>query len=429
MHFDTSLLKSSKVQNGLPDSDFNNPELLPHLEKINSKAQNHDYDFLNLLNEQTIIDQVKQTYAQFSWVKHLVVVGIGGSDLGGKTLKQSLANNNFPVTFIGDSTDPYPYYQLLKNINPQETLINIVSKSGSTTETAVGLLLLKKFYEDKGLDWSKHFVFTTDANSGILHDLASKHLIPTLPIPANVGGRYSVLTAVGLFPALFMGINIDSLLDSAHQYAQILTSDNSPDNPAWQFALQAYLFSKLKNIHNLVIMPYASRLEFFADWFRQLWAESLGKNETGILPIKAVGPADQHSQLQFYNQGKNLNTYLFISLKNYSHNLIINNKDIEALSFLDQKNLQTIIQTEYNATRFSLATNGRPSSHLLIEKIDEVSIANLFVFFEMATLYTASLLDINPFDQPGVEQSKNYMYSLLGKPSFETYKNELAKYL
>lgn len=427
MQFDISFLTSPNLSNGLPLNLFQDKNLLKYLLSVNQKAIAKEYGFIEILKNQDYVQKCQEVFTKFSDKKHLVIVGIGGSDLGARMLEKALKNSDKKISFVGDSTDPSPYQELFQSLNPQETVVNIISKSGSTTESAVGFLLLKHFYEQKGLDWTKYFVFTTDPKEGIMFNLGNQKNIPMLPIPQNVGGRFSVLSPVGLFPALFMGINIVELIKSAYNYSQNLVNNNSFQNPAWQFALQNYLYQKEKNIDNLVIFCYIAKLELFANWFRQLWAESLGKDGKGILPIKAIGPADQHSQVQFYSQGKPINTYLFLSTKDYGHDLTIKNTDIKDLAYLNGQNLSQIIKAERQASQFALAKSNRPSSHLEINKIDAQSLGELIIFFEISVVYLAELLEINAFDQPGVELGKEYMYGLLGKTGFDHRAKEMQQ--
>ena len=312
--FDSSLLLAENVgDHGLNQETLNSSECNATFTKISSQFQQDFYPFITMLAEESIISECRRVFSSISWAKQLVVLGIGGSDLGGRMLQQALQTHNPPmaVLFAGDTTDPEEYHQLLKQINFKECVVNVISKSGSTTETAVGYLYLKElFKKELGDKWTKHFIFTTDTKEGILRLEADSHHITTLPVPEGVGGRYSVFSAVGLFPALAMGIDIEKLSKGAREFSQKLNNMPVEENMAWQLALSQYLFQTQKGVNTVVLMPYIWRMELFAVWFRQLWAESLGKNGKGILPIKAMGPTDQHSQVQFYNEGMWLSTFI-----------------------------------------------------------------------------------------------------------------------
>lgn len=427
---DTSFLLSNKIgSNGI-----NTDNLKTHQDKldiINGKVKLGDYGFVNIVKNDDIIKECRQIYGQICWAKYMIVLGIGGSDLGSRMLQDSLQVEKPPmkVLFGGDTTDPQQYYDLTKAVKLEETVVVVVSKSGSTIETACGYLYFKNLFQNNIVqDWAKHFVFITDSKQGIMFDEGKKLNIPMLPVPDDVGGRYSVLSAVGLFPALAMGIDIDRLVSSANKYFQKSVDQSANDNISWQVAISQYQFQQQKIIDLVVLMPYIARLELFGNWFRQLWAESLGKDGKGILPIKAMGPKDQHSQIQFYNQGKWLSSFIFIAAKKYAHDFFMVSKDDEALSYLDGKSMNEIVRAECLATRVSLAKNGRPSLYLEINELNEISIGELIAMFELSVVYLAEILGINAFDQPGVEAGKEYMYGLLGKKGYEEKAKEINGY-
>lgn len=415
--FDTfNLIKANIGTNGLEEADFtaDNQALII----VNTRLKNGEYGFANIVKTDETSKQCREVFNQISWAKQMLVLGIGGSDLGARMLQQALETENPPmqVYFAGDSTDPYPYLKLDKNLNYQDTVIVVVSKSGGTIETACAYLYFKqKLIEQIGDNWAKHFVFITDPKEGIMHEEAAKHNVLTLPVPNDVGGRFSVLTAVGLLPALAMGIDIEQLVNGANNYFQHVLEFSDHKNSAWQIAFSQYLFQEKFNVNTVVLMPYIARLELFSSWFAQLWAESSGKDGRGILPIKAMGPKDQHSQVQFYKQGKWLSSFIFIQSQEQPKDIIIYNDQIEQLKFLDHKNLSDIISAECMATRMSLANSGRPSGFLLMKKLDEQNLGELIALFELSIVYLCELLQVNPFDQPGVEEGKKIMEKMLGK--------------
>jgi len=429
--FDTSLLLEENIgPNGLSRQQLENPDYSKAFEKVTANLVNHQYGFTTITENEDYIQKSKEVFEKISWAKHLVVIGIGGSDLGGRMLQQALQKKSAPmeVIFTGDTTDPQVYDDLLERVKLKDTVVNVVSKSGSTTETAVGYLLFKEaLQKETGNDWTKHFVFTTDENEGLLRKEADAHSILTLPVPDNVGGRFSVLSPVGLLPALAMGADVHKLVQGAAVFAKLIATTPKEQNLSWQLALSNFLFQKEKGIDTVVLMPYIAKLELFAVWFRQLWAESLGKNGKGILPIKAIGPADQHSQVQFYNEGKWLSSFLFIAAKDYWPHLTVSSQNIEELAYLDKTSLSEVIKAECDATRFSLANNGLPSSYLEIAHIDEQHVGALIILFEIAVVFLAELLEVNAFDQPGVEAGKQYMYGLLGKKGFEEKAREIEE--
>jgi glucose-6-phosphate isomerase len=428
---DYSLLLNQNIgENGLDLAKLQSNKMENIYEKVNFSLIKGGYPFVEMLKTRDNIEACKQVFSQISWAKQMIVVGIGGADLGAKMLQKALQIENPPmqVLFAGDTTDPDFYVELERKIDYQNCVVNVISKSGTTVETISGYLFLKAKFEQKlGDDWAKHFIFTTDKNEGILRQEADKFGLVTLPTPDGVGDRFAVLSCLGLFPALVMGIDIDALVDSAYKTLLKLANKEMFENPAWIITHYQYLLSQEKNINTVVMMPYAYRLDTFALWFRQIWAESLGKKGQGILPIKAQGPADDHSQLQYYNQGKVINSFIFLSIKNYKQNYELKNTGIDQLNNFNQKDLQSIIQTEAMSTQTTLANHGRPSAHFQLEKLDEEHLGALIAIFQLSTLYMAGILNVNPFDQPGVEDSRQYMYGLLDKPGFEHKAEEIRQ--
>ncbi|PIP52800.1 glucose-6-phosphate isomerase [Candidatus Beckwithbacteria bacterium CG23_combo_of_CG06-09_8_20_14_all_34_8] len=427
---DSSLLFSTKIgSNGIKPQDLTIKKDI--LAKINENTKKGSYGFVNIVKNEDIIQKCQAIYDQKKWAKYMIVLGIGGSDLGARMLQESLEIENPPmqVLFGGDTTDPWQYYDLTSKIEIEKTVVVVVSKSGSTIEPACGYLYFKNLFRKRLKDdWTKHFIFITDANQGIMFNEGKKNNVAMLPVPDDVGGRYSVLSAVGLLPALSMGIDIVKLVKSADTYFNSILKQTPVENIAWQIALSQYQYQQINNIDIVVLMPYLVRLELFGNWFRQLWAESLGKDGKGILPIKAVGPKDQHSQVQFYNQGKWLSTFLFIGATNYDHDIKLLSKDDKDLQYLDGKYFNDIVRAECLATRVSLAKNGRPSAYIEIDKLNETTMGELIAMFELSVVYLAELLAVNAFDQPGVEAGKNYMYGLLGKKGYEDKAKEIETF-
>lgn len=421
---DTTLLYSSQTPwNGL-SADHKNAaqaqEVYEPLQKVEQKINSNEYGFIEVLKDEAFVKQVVEVLHSISWAKTLVVVGIGGSDLGGRVIQEALGSLNAPmkVLFHGDSTDPVQLQRLLDSLDLSSTVFNIISKSGETIETISQYVFFKAKYQeqaqDQNQDWSKHFVFTTDVQKGILRQEADTYGVKTLPIPDSVGGRFSVLTPVGLFPAAAMGVNLQELLTGALEFAQDTTARQLAQTLA---VTQWQLWQKGTKV--TVLMPYAVQLQEFGRWFRQLWAESLGKEGKGILPIKAFGPADQHSQLQFYNEGEMLQSFIFIRLEKRAQDFTLPHTDIEQVKYLSGHSFGEIINIEQESTALSLYKHGRASATLSVTELNAYSLGQLFLCFELAVVYLAELLHINAFDQPGVEESKQLMYGLLGREGFE----------
>ena len=369
----------------------------------------------------------------------LVVLGIGGSALGATAVDMALAGSlrhAFPRPagamrlFVADTPDPRAFGRLLEGLDLSRTVFNVISKSGSTAETmsqfmVVRRLLVQALGPEEAV---KRLVFTTDPEKGNLRLLAGREPIVCLEVPPNVGGRYSVLSAVGLLPLACAGHDIEALLAGARDMAQRCQQADPRSNPAYLFAAAAVHFMQAgRNI--LVMMPYAADLFGLAQWFAQLWAESLGKAfdlsgrevHLGQTPVAAVGPTDQHSQLQLYMEGPQDKLVCFLTLDDYGRDLEIPRDfgDIEALAYLGGHGLAELVQAEARATATALAQGGRPSLALRLPAIDEQVLGQLIYLLELATVAAGGLMQVNPLDQPGVELGKRLTYGLMGRPGFE----------
>jgi glucose-6-phosphate isomerase len=379
--------------------------------RVEQKLTDQEYGFVEVLADQTYLNQVNAMVTQISWAKTLVVVGIGGSDLGARAIQVALEDQPMmEVIFHGDSTDPTQIQRLLRRIDLKQTVFNIISKSGQTIETISQYVFFKAQLQQQTDDWQKHFVFTTDDQAGILRTEADQHGVATLPIPESVGGRFSVLTPVGLLPSAVMGVDIAQLVQGASDFA----GDQSARQMAQKLAATQYQLHA-QGTKLAVIMPYSIQLEEFARWFRQLWGESLGKDGTGILPVQARGPADQHSQIQFYAQGEMMQLILFLRVESVDQDYQIESADQPELKYLEGKSFQQIVLAEQAATSKALNNLGRPSALISINQLDAYSLGQLFMLFELGVVYLAEMLGVNAFDQPGVESGKQLINELLGK--------------
>ena len=406
--------------------------------------------FLNLPYQAEMLAAVRRVSKPLlEWCWDFVVLGIGGSALGARALHQALCHpqyNRFnmarrhhrPALWVLDNIDPDNFHGMLDGLELRRTAFNVISKSGSTAETLAQFLfaynLLKgRFGEAKARE---RFVVTTDPEKGNLRRLVAQEGFPSLSVPPLVGGRYSVLTPVGLLPAAMVGIDLEELLAGARFMDQRLQSPEYQHNPAYCLAALYYLFAlKARNI--LVIMPYASALTGMADWFCQLWAESLGKKQdlqgrevlTGTTPVKAVGATDQHSQLQLYMEGPQDKLITFLEVGNFQHKLEVPDifPDIEGLHYLGGHSLNELLSAEQKATAFNLAKADRPNLTLRLPEINAFTIGQLIFLLEVVTVAAGSLLRINPLDQPGVEGGKQTAYGLMGRPGFEDKRRELEE--
>jgi glucose-6-phosphate isomerase len=373
----------------------------------------------------------------------LVVLGIGGSALGNIAVQQALRpiywnmlekkdRKGWMRLFVLDNVDPRWALDLLGTLDLKKTLFNVVSKSGTTAEIMANYFIFRNAVAQEvgAKNASKHFVFTTDAQKGYLRELATKEKIPTFAIPSNVGGRFSVLTPVGLVSAACTGINILDLLAGAQAMAQRCKDGSLTENPAAVYAALQYLYYQ-KNVKLSVLLPYSQNLWTVADWYRQLWAESLGKKldrngkvvNAGPTPIKALGVTDQHSQAQLYMEGPYDKIISFISVQDFGKKAVI--PPVDPKHYLARRTLNDLLKAEEEGTRSALTKSQRPNLTITIPEISAFTLGELFYFFETAVAYMGELLNINAFDQPGVELAKIYTYALMGRSGFETQRAEL----
>ena len=379
---------------------------------------------------------------------NVLVLGIGGSALGAQALSEALLKpywnlldkeqrDNLPRIFFLDNIDPDQITALLEILDLKKTLVNVITKSGSTAETMSQFMIIKdKMYELLGDDYRKNVVATTDKQVGILRQLANEEGYKTFVVPDDVGGRFSVFSAVGLVPLALVGIDIDEIIRGIKIMDLTLKNTDINKNIAAQNALVHYLMDKQKGKYLSVMMPYSSRLKYVSDWYVQLWAESLGKEfdrdgnkiNNGPTPIKALGATDQHSQIQLYNEGKNDKVITFIRVDEFDCELAIPNIfEYTGLNYLGGKTINRLINAEADSTAVALSDYKRPNLTIHLPKINEYYLAQLFYMFEMQTAIIGELYNIDAFNQPGVEQAKNYTYALMGRLGYEESAAELQE--
>lgn len=390
--------------------------------RVNSNIQSQEYGFIEVLQDKSGIQHINQTFSSLRWAKTLVVIGIGGSDLGARAVLEALRAEHAPMDLIfhGDSTDPVAISRLLQVIDIEDTVFCIISKSGETIETISQYVFLKDVVKKQTEDWAEHFLFITDPHKGILRTEADKYGVLTLPIPDTVGGRFSVLTAVGLLPSVAAGVDIQRLIDGA-----ISASQEMKELAAEIARTQFLLYQAGLKVN--ILMPYSIQLQEFGRWYRQLWAESLGKDGKGILPIKAWGPADQHSQVQFYMDGTLLHSLFFVRVEKQEDDYTIEGVDVEGVEYLEGHSFHEILNYEQEATALALRKLGRPSATLSVDSLDAYSLGQLFMIFELAVVYLGEMLEIDAFNQPGVEEGKQMMYALLGRKEYAAKKKEIEQ--
>ena len=446
--FDFSFVFSPNISNGVSEEEVNSYK--KKIEGVIEEIKNEKPGFILIPFDERNINSVKnlaEKYDYFRDYEDFVVLGIGGSALGNIALRDSLNGLNwnkldknerkgFPRIHVIDNVDPDFVASTLKNLDMKKTIFNVISKSGSTAEAMANYMIVKGIIESFGLDVRKHLVITTDPEKGVLREIANEEGINSLEIPKKVGGRFSVLTPVGLLSAIAGGINIDELIEGAKNAYSLLDEKNLWKNPATLNALIHYIYYKKgKNIS--VMMSYSNRLYPLADWYRQLWAESLGKKYdvhgkeiyVGQTPVKALGATDQHSQIQLYNEGPNDKVITFLVPKSYDHEVRIPkiHEELDSISYLGGRTLNELIAAEQKATAYSLAQNGRPNLNVEFSKICEESIGEFIFTYELQTAVMGKLLNINAFDQPGVEMGKKLTYSLMGRKGFAEFRKILEK--
>lgn len=377
--------------------------------------------------------------------ENLLILGIGGSALGGIAVTEALLKpywnllsaeqrNNCPRIFFVDNIDPDQLQGMLNAVDLKKTLVNVITKSGSTAETMSAFMIIKeKMEKELGAGFKDHVVATTDAKLGILRKIADEEGFRSFIVPDDVGGRFSVFSAVGLLPFALVRINIGRMLEGVRDMDKELSNPDISKNIAAQNAVVQYLMAENgKDIQ--VMMPYSSRLRFISDWYVQLWAESLGKEKdldgkvinAGPTPTKAVGATDQHSQIQLFNEGPNNKVINFIRVKEFDVDLKIPEVYMNTgIDYLGGKTMNDLINAEADSTAVALSDFNRPNMTISIPKVDEYYLSQLLYMFEVQTAIAGGLYNIDTFNQPGVEQAKNYTYALMGRKGYETSAKEL----
>jgi len=390
--------------------------------------------FIDLLSQDT--SGIKSSAAHVRETsENFLILGIGGSALGPRAILEAMSPfhnlQKKPRVFIYDNVDPRTLKHIFSLVDMNKTSVNVVSKSGSTAETAASFMILwDEIKRLLGKEAKNRFILTTDPEKGNLRKLVNEEGLMSLVIPPGVVGRYSVLSPVGLLLAEVIGINSDELLRGATDIHKKCSTTEFRENPIYLFGSLLYLMDKEKRKTIDVMVPYADSLKPLSEWFCQLWAESLGKDNKGLTPYPSVGTTDQHSQLQLWMQGPEDKVLIFLRINDYGPDIKIPEvfKDLEGLSYLSGHTLSELIKAEEEATELALAKAGRPNMTITIPQIDAYHLGQLFHFFELATSFTGMLYGINPFNQPGVEEGKNLTYGMMGKKGFEEKRKEVDEH-
>jgi len=410
--------------------------------EVRTRQAEGEYGFYYLVEQKEAVKNISSFAEGLGQAHdHVVVLGIGGSALGAKALLNALrapawnelddeGREFFPRLTVLDNVDPTSINAALKRIDPRRVLVNVISKSGGTAETMAQYLVIRQWLEDAlGSAAYRHLVFTTDPEKGALREIARNDGIATLDVPPDVGGRFSVLSPVGLLPAALVGIDIGALLAGARKAVEEAESDDLLHNRAALYAGLLWAADTTQGARNHVLMPYTDRLREFAEWYRQLWAESLGKQvdrrgnvvHTGPTPVAAIGATDQHSQVQLFMEGPYDKVISFVTVDDFGEDVTIPRRPglPDELAYLQGKTLGGLLRAEFEATSAAIASQGRMNLTLRIPRLDAETMGELIMFFQVATGYAGVWYGINPFDQPGVELGKRLTYSAMGRAGYE----------
>ncbi len=376
-----------------------------------------------------------------------VVFGIGGSALGSKALFTALKHLKYnelpaekrggPRFYVVDNVDPDGLNALFDVIDPKKTCFHVITKSGNTVETMTQFMTaMGKVEQELGSDFKKNFVFTTDKETGILKKIVDDQGWSSFVVPEGTGGRFSVLCPVGLLSAAVLGLDVRALLKGAGDMDTICSNENVEENPAYMYAMLYYIAMQ-KGVNISVMLPYSDGLATMAEWYAQLWAESLGKAvdfdgntvNVGQTPVRALGVTDQHSQIQLYTEGPFDKIIAFIEVENFNTSLTIPNTPINMYdaAYLSGQTFNKLIASERTATEYAITKAGKMNMKIKLHKLDEYTVGALFSVLEMATAAEGEFLRINAFDQPGVEEGKIATFALMGRKGYEEKAKELSQ--
>lgn len=429
--YDDANMRSKHVgRYGVSDAEWKTmvPRLRTAKKAVQKLSRSHEQGFLHLPSDRAAHERVLKIAERLTHrFTDMVVLGIGGSDLGARSLLQALPHPSNPrqrqlnIHFAGSSTDPEELTNLMRTLRPKRTCINVISKSGQTLETMASFLVLRDLLKRRigNRTFARHIIATTDPEAGALRELAQHEQYETLSIPPNVGGRFSVLSPVGLLPAAVRGIDTNKLLSGARLFIERFHELNVNECACTKYAGLHVLGMEKRKQYIHVLMPYTRRMGEFAAWVRQLSAESLGKRltrsndvvHTGPTPVASIGPEDQHSQLQLYSEGPFDKLITFVRVHRFAEDIKTPDaSDVHPdIAYIGNRSFTNLMRIEHRATAESLRQMKRPNGTIDVSIIDERTVGILYVFFEIAVSIMGELLDVNAFNQPGVELSKKIM--------------------
>ena len=449
IQFDEINLRAAMIGDvhGLKSSEIKNEQgaALNALAGFRKLVEEGHYGFPHLPFQTAAVEEIEKYAAKVRGSFDTVcLVGIGGSVLGAWALDCALHGPHpvqrafgpkHPRLVILDNADPALAMAALESMNPKKTLVVVIAKSGATAETVGVFLMVREWLDRKA---SRRIVAVTSEDVGDLKALATREGYPTFHFPKNVGGRFSVLSAAGLLPAALTGVNIQKLCKGAAGMTHLAWQPDLAQNLALRSALLHYLIWTRKNKTIQVAFPYSNRLWGAAFWFRQLWAESLGKAKTrkgetvhaGQTPVAALGATDQHSQVQLYMEGPNdkVHTFWTIARPADPGRIPRTKLGLEGFDYLAGQSLAKLLDAEQRATAAALTSYHRPNCTFTLDRLDEEHLGAFLQLLEFQTAFVGELLNVNAFDQEGVELGKKFTFGLMGRKGFEAYREEFQRY-
>jgi glucose-6-phosphate isomerase len=436
--------------NGVHDEELAalRPRLVDAIGALQAERAQGLHPFLDLPGERESLGDVLALADQLrDDVDNFVLLGIGGSARGARALAAALdlevtaGGRRRPRLIVADNVDPASFSRLLDELDLSRTVFNVVSKSGETTETIAQFLVARErlLRELGAVDYVKHILVTTDAEGGSLRQIVNDEGFPSTTFPGGVGGRFSALSSVHLLPVALLGIDVEAILDGATAMDERCRSLEPESNPAAMLAGVRYLLDVLHGVPTAVVMPYCDRLVPLADWWCQLWAESLGKRverdggrlSIGETPVRAVGATDQHSQMQLYLDGPADKVVTFLRVADHGVEVEIPRSypDLDDVSYLGGHELGALLDIEQRATELALNKRGRPTITIEIPRLTPHAVGQLVYLLEVETALTAALFGVDPYNQPAVEEGKRLTFGLAGKPGYEDEREEIERWL
>ena len=425
----------NNIRLNLDCSGITDREIMSYSDKIKkihkelNECAEKDKDFVGWLNWSELYDQ--KEYQKIKKIAKkvnndsnvLIVIGIGGSYLGARAVIESLTNSikkegKVEIIYVGNNLSSSYINEVIDYVSNKDISINVISKSGKTTEPAIAFRIFRSLLENKyGVDEARKRIYvTTTKRKGALYKIAMQEKYVKLSIPENIGGRYSVLTAVGLLPIAVAGLDIDKLMDGTRFAMKKYNDDNVKTNDCYKYAIaRNILYDKEKNIE--LLATYEPKLGYFIEWWKQLYGESEGKNYSGIFPTGVTYTTDLHSLGQYVQEGRRNLFETVLNIKNVESDIVIgyDEENLDELNYIAGKTVSYVCKMAMKGTIKAHVEGDVPNIVLDIKALNEYSIGQLIYFFEKACAVSGKILGVNPFDQPGVEKYKKNMYNLLGK--------------